>query len=98
MDWTAEAHRALQAFEIRNHQPGTGIPLSSSPAEQHWWPRTRHHAGDQYKTANGDWIVWISSNCYQVASSGSRGNAAVETLPNTICLGAPQQPRADSLD
>ncbi len=98
VDWAAEAHRAIQAFEIRNHQPNAEIPLAISPAEAQWWPRTRHHAGDEFKTANGDWIVWISSNCYQVASFGSRSNATGETLPNTICLEASQQLRADSLD
>ncbi len=97
VDWAAEAHRALQAFEIRNHQPKSDMLVSSSPAEDHWWPRTRHHAGDQFKTAGGDWIIWIDSNCYQVA--GSKANVfAPGSPPRTICLRDPASPRGDSPD
>jgi|SRR5450631_1411145 len=84
VDWAAEARRALQAYEIRKHQPAKNITVSGSPAEESWWPAGRHRAGDQYKTSNGDWIVWIDASCYQVANS-----AATTTLgslpPRTIC-------------
>jgi len=86
VDWAAEAHRAIQAFEIRGHQPKNGASVSGLPGEEHWWPRTRHHAGEQFKTAKGDWIVWIDADCYQVATSGPSLFAPGATLPQTICL------------
>jgi hypothetical protein len=85
VDWAAEARRAIHAFEIRSHQPPRNISVSGSPADERWWPPARHRAGDQFKTASGDWIVWISANCYQVATS-AQTSAPLATLPHTVCL------------
>ncbi len=90
VDWTAEARRAVQAFEIRNHEPDSTNSLSGSPADDWWWPRLRHNAGDQYKTASGDWIVWINSSCYQIAVAGGSAYAPGAMLPQTVCPGAPR--------
>jgi len=92
VNWAAEARRAVRAFDIRTHQPPIHDSLSSSPADDNWWPRTAHHAGEQYKIANGDWIVWINASCYQVASSGSQANTPDSTLPQTICPSKPGAP------
>lgn len=98
VDWAAEARRALQAFEIRNHQPLSNKSVSSEPADDNWWPRARHHAGEQFKTANGDWIVWINASCYQVASSNLSAYALGTALPQTICPGQSGTPRGDLVD
>ena len=90
VNWAAVARRAVRAFDIRSHQPPIHDSLSSSPGEDHWWPRTQHHTGDQYKIANGDWIVWINGSCYQVASSGPPAYANDAGLPRTICPGKPE--------
>jgi hypothetical protein len=84
VDWTAEAHRALHSYEIRNHQPPSNASVSGDPGDE-WLRQLQRHAGDQVRTPNGDWIVWISANCYQVASSGSSVFAAGAPLPKTIC-------------
>lgn len=89
VNWAAEARRALQAYEIRNHRPAHNNSVSGSPAEENWWPRGRHRAGEQYKTANGDWIVWINDNCYQVATPGPSAYTPGATQPQTICPGPP---------
>ena len=86
MDWNAEAHRAIHAFEIRSHQPKDGISVSGTPADEHWWRRIQHRAGDRFKTPNGDWIVWIDANCYQVASAQSSSYALSGALPQTVCI------------
>ena len=93
VNWAAEAHRALRAFEIRRDQPAnSAISVSSSLDE--WWPR-EHRAGDRFKTDSGDWIVWINANCYQVAGwhSNSRTNDARPS--QTICSAKDGAPRAD---
>lgn len=83
VNWAAEAHRAVRAFEIRRDRPpNSAISVSSSWDE--WWPR-EHHAGDQFKTDSGDWIVWINANCYQVASWRSSAPAFGASPPQTIC-------------
>ena len=95
VDWRAEARRAVQAYEIRHHEPQSDDLVSGSPAEERWWPRSRHTAGEQYKTANGDWIVWINSNCYQVAVAGGSPYVPGAAGPQTVCTGAPDVPRGE---
>lgn len=85
VDWKAEARRAVQAYEIRRNQSPDNL-LAGSPAEENWWPRTRHHAGEQFKTPSGDWIVWINADCYQIASANGNSYAAGARLPQTICV------------
>jgi hypothetical protein len=91
VNWAAEAHRALRAFEIRRDQPpSSAISVSSSLDD--WWPG-EHRAGDQFKTDSGDWIVWINANCYQIASWHS--NAIGASPPRTICPPHRRAPRDD---
>jgi hypothetical protein len=91
VNWAAEAHRALRAFEIRRDQPPSSA-LSVSSSLDDWWPG-EHHAGDQFKTDSGDWIVWINANCYQIASWHS--NAIGASPPHTICTAQRRAPRSD---
>jgi hypothetical protein len=67
VDWAAEARRALQAFEIRNHQASASRSVSGRPEDDHWPLHAQHHAGERFKTENGDWMVWIDANCYEIA-------------------------------
>jgi hypothetical protein len=86
VNWVAEAHRAVQAVEIRrNHPPNVAISSSWND----WWPG-EHHAGDRFKTESGDWIVWINASCYQVARWGP-GASFSSTPAQTVC---PRQPNA----
>jgi hypothetical protein len=98
IDWAAESRRALQAFEIRNHQPPASNSLSGSPAEDSWWPQARRHAGNPFKTASGDWIVWINASCYQVASSAANAYALGVMPPQTFCPGESGARRGDVID
>jgi hypothetical protein len=83
VNWAAEAHRAIKAFEIRRDQPPDPAQSVSSAWDE-WWPR-QHHAGDQFKTESGDWIVWISNECYQIAVAHSNPAAVSTSTPQTIC-------------
>lgn len=84
VDWTAEAHRALKAYEIRRDRPPANVIAGATRDE--WWPQRGHHAGDRYKTDSGDWIVWINSNCYQIADWHASDPAAAAAPPHTVCL------------
>jgi hypothetical protein len=91
VNWAAEAHRALRAFEIRRDQPpSSAISVSSSLDD--WW-RGEHHAGDEFKTESGDWIVWINADCYQIA--GWHSSAIGTSPPRTICKPQKRPARAD---
>jgi hypothetical protein len=91
VNWAAEAHRAVRAFEIRGHQTkNSALSVSSSLDVT---GSSEHHAGDKLKTANGDWIVWISADCYQIASWHSDVPAFGE--PTIICRKPAAAPRGD---
>jgi hypothetical protein len=94
VDWAAEARRALQAFEIRKHQPPSNNTVSRTAAEENWWPQAPHHAGDQFKTASGDWIIWLNENCYQLANSAANPTVpGAMPPPPIICRGDSRPPR-----
>jgi hypothetical protein len=83
VNWAAEARRAVEAYEIRRDRPPNNVIAGASRDE--WWPQRGHHAGDRYKTENGDWIVWIDANCYQIAS-WHPGDPQIGVPPlRTIC-------------
>jgi hypothetical protein len=92
VNWEAEAHRAVQAVEIRRIHPPT-VAISSSSSWTDWWPR-EHRIGDRFKTENGDWIVWISASCYQIArwGPGALGSTPSQTI---ICSRQPDAPRGE---
>jgi hypothetical protein len=93
VNWAAEAHRALRAFEIRRDQPPSSA-ISVSTSLDEWWSR-EHHAGDSFKTEGGDWIVWINANCYQIASWHSNAAAPGASPSHTICPGQRSTLRGD---
>ena len=93
VNWAAEAHRAIKAFEIRRDQPQDPAQSVSS-TWQEWWPR-QHHAGDQFKTASGDWIVWISADCYQIAVAHSNPVEVAASTPHTVCPQKSASPRGE---
>jgi hypothetical protein len=93
VNWAAEAHRAVRAFEIRrDHPPTSAISITSSWDE--WWQR-QHHAGDRFKTDNGDWIVWVNASCYQVASWHANATVLNASPPRTVCPAQGAPPREE---
>lgn len=92
VNWTAEAHRAVRAFEIRTHQTANSALSVSSSLDLSG--SREHHAGDELKTASGDWIVWINADCYQIASWHSDASSFSAASPRIICRNpAPARPR-----
>jgi hypothetical protein len=96
VNWAAEARRAVEAFEIRRDQQVTHASVGLSLWDG-WLARQPHHAGDQMRTDGGDWIVWIDSNCYQVAHwyPGAPQNS---DPPTTTCLGGENASDAAAAD
>ncbi len=94
VNWTAEAHRAVRAYEIRREQSPTNSAISVSSSLDERGSR-EHHAGDQLKTASGDWIVWINAHCYQVASWHSGASPFGAISSETICQNPRTTPRGD---
>jgi hypothetical protein len=67
VNWTAEAERALMAYEIRRDQGVQHATLGLSLWDG-WLPPRQLRPGERIRTESGDWIVWINGRCYQIAS------------------------------
>jgi len=91
VNWAAEARRAVKAFEIRRDQQVTHETLGISLWDS-WLARQPHHAGERLRTENGDWIVWIDADCYQVAHWHA-GRPQDADPPTTTCVGDKVAPR-----
>jgi hypothetical protein len=92
VNWIAEAHRAVRAFEIRNSQThNSALSVSSTLDER---GLGEHHAGDRSKTESGDWIVWINADCYKIAGWHSDSNVGA-IAPQTICRNKAPAPHGD---
>lgn len=98
VNWIAEAHRAVKAYEIRRDQHVMHEGLGLSPWGG-WLPESKHYSGERYRTATGDWVVWINGDCYQVATWHEETpppEPADETSPQTICVSREKLPDAMS--
>jgi hypothetical protein len=102
IDWAGEAQKAAAAAtlgpEVRpfNHR---------SPSESERPPKSifdeppEHHAGEQFRTDDGRWVVYVSDNCYQISDP----LASISALTNgmgvqTYCKGKSKTPRGDLFD
>jgi hypothetical protein len=101
VDWAAEARivAAASAAGVPHRPFGSHVPsgTASSPGAG---PSSspEHKAGDQYRTENGDWVVFVTKNCYQISSSiPNLFSSILRTLPlQTYCLGKSKEaPRGD---
>ncbi len=90
IDWVAEARRAAAAVtgaQIPKADSGQA-PRRSSPA---------HAAGEQYRTEDGTWIVWVSDRCYIVSEVPPLGLPPIlaRSIPaRTVCQ-RDSEPRSD---
>lgn len=101
VDWAAEAHKAAAAITNSNAMPSAPPDrrkTSSAPGPRPWFPHSAHHAGEQYKTNDGDSIVWISDKCYVKSSKqllGVPDLIARSMLSGTVCPGNSGTARGD---
>ncbi len=89
VDWGAEARRALQSYEIRRRQPGADRALSGQPEDEYWVMHAERHPGDRFKTASGDWVVWINDDCYHVVSANAAAADQGIASRQIICRATP---------
>ncbi len=97
IDWVAEARRAAAAVTGTHRVREFGripkadsgrAPRRSSPA---------HEAGEQYRTEDGTWIVWVSDRCYIVSEVPPLGLPPIlaRSIPaRTVCQ-RDSEPRSD---
>jgi hypothetical protein len=100
VDWAQEA-QAVAATRAQEKSPKSGAgaeapPLPNSP----FAPSPAHHAGEEFTTVSGERAVYVSDNCYQVASpftyspNGINNGMGVQTY----CNRPSHTPRGDLFD
>jgi hypothetical protein len=100
IDWAEEAQTVAAAMaksdSLQTHQGSDTTPSSQSP----FAPPPTHHAGEQFRTDTGEWIVFVTDNCYQVSSPIPPSPNAIDNGMGlqTYCLGKSHTPRGDLFD
>ena len=101
LDWTAAA-RKVAADVIKRSGPaagaGDGTPRDAPPEHGSIFPAPTHHADEEYQSAEGDSIVWVSERCYidsAVPDLALPSALAHSALPRTVCPGNSKEARGD---
>jgi hypothetical protein len=92
VNWAAEAHRAVRAFEIRRDESTSSSQSVSSSLDD---TGSREHHANYSRTENGDWIVWINADCYKIASWNAGTTAFAVLSAPTICRNPATAPHED---
>jgi hypothetical protein len=96
VDWGEEVHRAAETAANEKSPFAAGEMPDSVSSSSSRFPAPRHHAGEQFKLDTGDWVVWISNDCYQVTEWAPRSAGwSGSSLPKTICPQPSKTPRDD---
>jgi hypothetical protein len=101
IDWANEAHEVAKATSGGNARSLDGHQQSepNQPSKSIFGERLAHHAGELFKTDNGQWIVFVSDDCYQIASPFASLNVLRNGLGvQTYCVGKSNTPRGDLFD
>jgi hypothetical protein len=101
IDWANEAHEVAQATRGGNARSldGHQQPEPNQPSKSIFGERPAHHAGEQFRTDDGQWIVFVSDDCYQIAGSFESLNVLGNGLGvQTYCAGKSNTPRGDLFD
>jgi hypothetical protein len=103
IDWIGEAQLAAS---------GAAVPGPDTRSFDHRFPREaergpksifdeppEHHAGEQFRTDDGRWVVYVSDNCYQISDPFAPTNALASGMGvQTYCRGNSKAPRGDLFD
>jgi len=101
IDWVDQAHTVADSIVANTDAHEGGSPPDLTAQQKSIFPEPpAHHAGEQHRLDTGEWIVFISDNCYQISS-------AIQTVPtaldngfgrSTFCLDNSSTPRGDLFD
>lgn len=102
IDWAGEAQRAAAGATA----PGPAVqsfdhhfPAESEAPKSIFDEPAEHHAGEQFRTDDGRWVVYVNDNCYQVSDPLASSNASANGMGvQTYCKGRSKTPRGDLFD
>jgi hypothetical protein len=103
IDWAGEAQKAAgdaaspapEARSFSHDFPGK----SDRPPKAIFDEPQEHHAGEQFRTDDGRWVVYVSDDCYQMSDPFRSANASSNGMGvQTYCKGKSKTPRGDLFD
>jgi hypothetical protein len=97
VDWAQEAQNVAADIAKKNSaERRQESALAASPQSPFALPPA-HHKGDQYPTGDGQWIVYVSDDCYQVSKSITSITNAINNGMGlqTYCIRHSKVPRGD---
>jgi hypothetical protein len=101
IDWADQAHAVADSVTADTDRRDTrSARITTAPRKSVFSKPAAHHAGEQHRLDTGEWIVFISDNCYQISSAMppvpvAAGNGAGQS---TFCLDDSDTPRGDLFD
>jgi hypothetical protein len=101
IDWADQAHTVADSI-VANTDAGESrlTPDLTTPRKSIFPEPPAHHAGEQHRLDTGQWIVFISDNCYQISSAIPTVSTALDNGigQSTFCLDNSDAPRGDLFD
>jgi len=102
IDWANEAKQAAQGIpdkgEFRSLDSRRESP-ADTPAKSIFPDLPAHHAGEQFRTDDGRWAVFVSDDCYEISDPYASPNALNNGMGvQTYCTGRSRQSRGDLFD
>jgi len=101
IDWADQAHAVADTIAANTDaREGHLAPDLTTPQKSIFPEAPAHHAGEQHRLDTGEWIVFISDNCYQISSAIPAVPTALDNGigQSTFCLDNSNTPRGDLFD
>jgi hypothetical protein len=98
IDWADQAHTVADSIIANTDDRESRLTPDLTTAQKSIFPEPpAHHAGEQHRLDTGEWIVFISDNCYQISSAIPTVPTALDTGigQSTFCLDNANTPRGD---
>ncbi len=103
IDWAGEAQRGAAAAVTPS--PDVRSFEHRFPSESERPPKSifdeppEHRAGEQFRTDDGMWVVYVNDDCYQISDPFAAPNALANGMGvQTYCKGNSKTPRGDLFD
>jgi len=101
IDWADQAHTVADSIVANTDTRESPLAPDLSALQKSIFPEPpAHHAGEQHILDTGEWIVFISDNCFQISSAIPTAPSAFDNGigQSTFCLDNSSTPRGDLFD
>jgi hypothetical protein len=88
VDWTLAGQQTVAAMAFPPNVRGFGANPAVASAHTGARPLPGHVSGEQYRTTDGAWVVWVSDRCYLVSEVPPVGlpDVLARSIPTrTVC-------------